>query len=157
METERKKLNVKNVIVLVCAGLFVVFLAYLKTREYFLPKVVVQIGDQKVIVEIADSPLARAQGLSKHAPLQENQGMLFIFSKPDRFQFWMKDMKFPIDIVWLNEGRVVDIAPEVQVSVTADLPVYTPRLPASSVLELKAGFMARHGVKIGDAVELLTK
>lgn len=157
MEEERKKLNVKNIIVLICAGLFIVFLAYLKTREYFLPKVMVRIGDQKVMVEIADSPLARARGLSKHAPLEENQGMLFIFLKSDRHQFWMKDMKFPIDIVWVNEGRVVDIAPGVQVSVTTDLPVYTPRLPASSALELKAGFVERHGVKIGDAIDLLTK
>lgn len=157
MEIERKKLNVKNVVVLICAALFIVFLIYLKKREYFLPKVLVQIGDQKVMVEIADSPFARARGLSRHAPLQENQGMVFIFSKPDRHQFWMKDMKFPVDIVWLNEGRVVDIAPVVPVSVTKDLPVYMPRLPASSALELRAGFVDRHRVKIGDTVVLLTK
>ncbi|MBI5230471.1 MAG: DUF192 domain-containing protein [Candidatus Magasanikbacteria bacterium] len=157
METIRKKLNIKNILVIVCAALFVMFLAYLKTREYLLPKVVVQIGDQKVVVEVADSPLARSRGLSGHAPLEENQGMLFIFPKPDRHQFWMKDMKFPIDIVWLNDGRVVDVAPDVPVSVTKDLPVYSPRLPASSVLELRAGFMVRHGIKIGDVVELLTK
>ena len=157
MESEKKKLDIKNSIVLVSAALFIIFLVYLKAREFLLPKIVVQLRDQKITVEIADSPISRARGLAKHAPLEENQGMLFIFPKTDRQQFWMKDMKFPIDIVWLNEGRVVDIAPDVPVSVTKDLPVYSPRLPASSVLELRAGFMGRHGIKIGDAVDLLTK
>lgn len=157
METIRQKLNIKNIIVLVCAGLFAVFLIYLKTHEYLLPKVVVRLGDQNVMAEIADSPRVRSRGLSGHAPLSEKQGMLFIFPKPDRHQFWMKNMKFSIDIVWIDEGRIVDIAPEVPVSVANDLPIYTPRLPASSALELRAGFTERHGIKIGDKVTLLTK
>ncbi len=157
MNASLKKLSVKHTILLVCVLLCAIFLVYLKAREYLLPKTVLTFGGVKIVVEIADTPISRTRGLGGHTPLAENQGMLFLFPQADRHQFWMKDMKFPLDIVWLQNGRVVDIAPRVPVSTTADLPVYTPRLPATSVLELKAGFTERHGVKIGDTASLLTK
>ena len=157
MEDTNKKFGFKYSIALFVAFLFVVFLVYLKTREYILPKATIQFANETIKVEIAETPLSRTRGLKSHAPLAENEGMLFLFSVADRHSFWMKDMKFPIDIVWFNQGRVVDIAPNVPISVTKDLPLYTPRLPSQSALELKAGFVERHGVKIGDPITLLTK
>lgn len=151
-------MNVKHTVVLVCAVLFVILLGYLKAREYILPKTVLIIGGRKVIVEIADSPVSRARGLGGHRPLAENEGMLFLFPSADSHQFWMKDMTFPIDIVWLNSGRVVDMAPHVPPPAfpSADLPIYMPRIPSGSTVELSAGFTEKYGVKIGDSVSLLT-
>ncbi len=157
MEDAKKNLSFKHIITLILVFLFVIFLVYLKTREYILPKATVQFANETLQIEIAETPASRTRGLGFHKPLQENEGMLFLFPVADRYPFWMKDMKFPIDIIWFNQGRVVDIAPNVPISVTKDLPLYTSRLPYQSALELKAGFSERHGVKIGDPITLLTK
>jgi uncharacterized protein len=95
----------------------------------------------RVSVEVARTPAARARGLSGHAPLGEDEGMLFLFDEADRYGFWMKDMLFPIDIIWIRDG-VVDGA----------LPSYAPREPADTVLEVRAGFAADRGVVPGLSV-----
>ena len=114
----------------------------------------IKIGGVHVAVQVMDTPKMRAQGLSGREKLSEREGMLFVFSEDDRHSFWMKDMRFPIDIVWLSQsGEVVDI----QHSVSPDTyPTYSfaPQKVARYVLELSAGWTRRHGVGIGDRVEL---
>lgn len=108
----------------------------------------ISIGDAVVKAEIARTPAAREHGLSGHTPLGETEGMLFVMDSLDLHGFWMRDMRFPIDILWLaSDGRVVDIkanaAPE---SYPA---IFYPHEPALYVLEVSAGFAARRGVNIG--------
>src|SRR3989338_5744277 len=55
------------------------------------------------LVEIVDTFILREKGLSGHKPILDNEGMFFVFDKPDNYGFWMKDMQFPIDIIWLNK------------------------------------------------------
>jgi uncharacterized membrane protein (UPF0127 family) len=79
------------------------------------------------------------------------QGMLFVFAKDGTYSFWMKDMRFSIDIVWLDAaGRIVfaaeDVAPQ---SYPA---IITPRTKARYVLEVSAGYMRAHGISVGDTV-----
>src|SRR4030042_2564613 len=63
-----------------------------------------QINGQKIFVEIADTPEKRSQGLSGRDNLSQNQGMLFIFNQPAIPSFWMKDMNFPLDFIWINNN-----------------------------------------------------
>ena len=120
----------------------------LKTRH-------VTIGTHDVAVEIADTDAARAQGLSGREGLQDGHGMLFVFGAPGRYGFWMKDMKFTIDIIWILGDRVAGIAehiaPEPGKSIFT-LTNYYPPETADKVLELGAGAARANGIAVGDKV-----
>ena len=118
-------------------------------------QVKVRIGDNEWRAEVANNSASRAKGLSGHDPLGEKEGMLFIFEKSDAYTFWMKGMKFSLDIIWINGGKVVDISENLPPAGLTDLKLYSPREPANWVLEINAGSAKKFGVKIGDSVELL--
>jgi len=108
----------------------------------------VQIGSQLVSVSIADTDAERAQGLSGTSSLADDQGMLFIFTQSEKWPIWMKDMNYSIDVVWLDQNRmVVDV--DANVSPETYPQDFVPRASARYVLELPAGYAARHGIGIG--------
>lgn len=113
----------------------------------------VQIGDAVIAVELATSSAAAQKGLSGRESLGAESGMLFAFSKPDIYRFWMPNMHFPIDIIWLNShNKVIDIDENVSNEFDPANPVfYTPDSPAQYVLEVNAGFSKSRGINIGDA------
>ena len=114
----------------------------------------VHVGGGEVRAEIAAGEAAREQGLSGRASLAEDRGMLFVY--PDRIErtYWMKGMRFAIDIVWIDRGRVTGVEADAPVPVGGDLPRYSSRAPADRVLEVRAGWAARHGVERGDRVSI---
>lgn len=108
-----------------------------------------KIGNRTILVEIVKTEPARAKGLSGRKALPENSGMLFVFDQPDFYHFWMKEMNFPIDIIWLDENKnIVDITANLATSTYPK--TVTSRLPAKYVLELNAGWANKNGLKIGD-------
>lgn len=109
------------------------------------------IRDVTITIERADTPAARARGLSGRAGLAENTGMLFVLEASKRHSFWMKDMNFPIDIIWIDEHHtVVDITREAKPASFPDS--FAPAVPARYVLEVNAGFADHHRIKIGDTI-----
>lgn len=117
------------------------------------PRPSVTIGAIPVMVEIATTSAAVQKGLSGRAYLGRDQGMLFIFSQPDRHRFWMPDMRFPIDIIWIAGDKVIDIDKNVSNRFDPARPVFfTPSSPVRYVLEVNAGFSKKYGIKIGDPV-----
>lgn len=147
----------RSLFILIVLILFVALTVYLKIREKVLPTAQIMIAGKTLTVELAQTPFVWAKGLSGRDSLAEDRGMLFVFPNVDRHSFWMKDMKFSIDIIWINEGKVIDIAPNLQPNLDNPLPSYLPRLPVKFVLEVKAGFSEKNGLKIGDGVKVLTK
>lgn len=117
----------------------------------------IKIGSAIVTIELADSEEKRTKGLSGRESLPEDQGMLFVFSNPDRYSFWMKEMKIPLDIIWIINGKVIGYEENVSIPVEgvadASLPLYTPPEAVIAVLEVNAGFVKDNQIKIGDAVE----
>ena len=100
-------------------------------------------------VDIANTPEMREHGLSGRAGLADGEGMLFVFPEDGPHAFWMKDMRFPIDIVWLShEWEVVDITSHVSPDTYPT--AFSPQTPARYVLELPAGFIEEHAIEIGD-------
>jgi uncharacterized membrane protein (UPF0127 family) len=65
----------------------------------------VRIGEKVIKAEVRDTDAGRSLGLSGKESLKANEGMLFIFDTPTTYGFWMKDMKFAIDIVWLDPNK----------------------------------------------------
>lgn len=112
-----------------------------------------QIKGHTVRVTVADTPETRAQGLGGREGLAPDEGMLFVFDEDGYHTFWMKDMRFSIDIVWLSAlGSVVDI--EEHVSPESYPATVSPDTPSRYVLELPAGYVGRHSVERGDLVTL---
>lgn len=98
--------------------------------------------------EIADTPESRELGLSGRKGMANNKGMLFVFPRESRYGFWMKDMLFPIDMVWINkEGVVVYKAENAK---PEDYPAkYVNMADAMYVLELPANQASEHGIYLG--------
>jgi uncharacterized membrane protein (UPF0127 family) len=119
-------------------------------------KKTVLINGFKVLLAIASTDELRIKGLSGSEKLNENEGMLFLFDKPSKQGFWMNEMKYPIDIIWLNANKSV-----VHVEKSLDprkiflaCPVYSPQSDSLYVLELSAGFADRHSIKNGTNIDL---
>lgn len=143
------------------AGIFVLFLVVLFGVYYIFHQFtrrdqmtdILEVGNTKIIVELADNPLNRAKGLSGRENLCENCGMLFVFKEAKTQYFWMRDMKFPLDFVFIREGRVVEIVENVPVTdLTGNISQIYSRQQADAVLELNAGFVQRNQIKISDFV-----
>ena len=118
---------------------------------------VVTVGDAVFAVELALTPDQRAQGLSGRPTLAPGTGMLFVYNKDSRYSFWMKDMRFPLGLVWIGAGcTVVDIThnapPPAPGQVTTDLPLYIPAVAAQYVLEINAGEVESAGIQFGAPV-----
>ncbi|HIM63059.1 MAG TPA: DUF192 domain-containing protein [Dehalococcoidia bacterium] len=121
---------------------------------------VVQVGNLEFTVELAADLEKRTRGLSGRATLDAGTGMLFVFEKAERFRFWMKEMQFSLDIVWIGPScKVVDVSENVPFpdpsTPLEDLPRYSPESRAKYVLELNGGEAADLGLGIGDQVEFL--
>lgn len=111
------------------------------------------IGDGTVVTaEVAASPVDRAVGLMYRDGLGDSEGMLFVFDTEGSYAFWMKNVGFPIDILWLDSGmKVVDI--ETAEPCNEVCPSYVPDSPARYVLEVPAGFAAAHGISAGSVLD----
>ena len=124
------------------------------------------VKDVCVQAEVVDTDAARQLGLMFRENLPEGRGMLFVFEDEGRYGFWMKNMRFPIDIIWIDKGkRVVDIKPnlfpcqEARESFAGgdkekSCEIFEPRAKALYALEVEVGFCRRNKIKIGDKVSI---
>lgn len=128
-----------------------------KQAEFLYNDGAVELAGRRLNVQVADQIEEQQQGLSGRAGISENEGMLFIYDRPIRAGFWMKDMLFPIDIVWIREGRVVDLsllaAPEPG-KPDHELKVYFPKTEVDQVLEVAGGWVTGNNLTIGDEVSV---
>ncbi len=132
----------------------------LKLMYWFSPPKVsrVLIAGAPIVVEVARTPDEQAQGLSNRLTLPADHGMLFVYAEKTTPRFWMKDMRIPLDLLLIADGKIVEItarvpAPQLATPDSA-LPLYTPSVPVTMVLEVNAGTAERLGWKAGDAVTL---
>ena len=104
-------------------------------------------------VEVMVKDEDRAMGLMFRPSLPKDRGMLFIFERPDFHGIWMKNCRFPIDIVWLDEEKkVVHVAESVPPCKAEPCPVYNPLRRAAYVVELNAGQAKREKAVLGAAI-----
>lgn len=113
------------------------FLEGQETSQPESPSRVMSIGEGVWrIIEVADTPEKRTQGLADRAMLEPGTGMLFVFPYKDKYGFWMKGMQFPLDIIFLRDGVVDSIARH---RLPGDLTSVFPEHPIDEVLEVNAG------------------
>ena len=135
---------------LICLALTSISIGCLENDDVFI----VNFDEVYVDAEIADSVLSRSKGLMfRDDTLGEKEGMFFVFEREDHHKFWMKNMNFPIDIIWIDENMsVVHIEQNVPPCNDGDCPLYTSSKPAKYVLEVKANFTQQNNIKVDDRV-----
>jgi uncharacterized membrane protein (UPF0127 family) len=103
-------------------------------------------------VFVAEKQREQRIGLSSFSSIKENEAMLFIFKKNKNHVFWMKDMNFPIDIVWLDSNKKIIFIKEH--ALPSDYPdVYDPRMPSRYVFEFHDGFVRKNNLEIGSYID----
>ncbi len=120
-----------------------------KLEEY--TKVPVTIGGNAFSAVLADTDSKRILGLSGWQSMSSNQVMLFVFDYPDKWGIWMKDMLFPIDIMWFDENLnmvhfVENVSPETFPE------VFEPKSNSLYIVEAKAGFIEKNSLSIGSRI-----
>lgn len=120
----------------------------LSTRE-------VTIKDATFSVEIAKTDEERQLGLSGRKSLETEKGMLFLFDKPGNYSFWMKNMHFPLDLIFIKDSTVVSVSENAQpAKENENPPLLFPGAEVNKVLEVNAGQAKKYGIKKGDSVEI---
>lgn len=113
------------------------------------------INKQTIYLEIADTPEKISQGLSERISLDQQRGMLFVFKKPGNYTFWMEEMKFNLDFVFINNNQVVDIVENVSFPKPGENPLtINSKSLFDKVLEINRGKIREWGIKVGDKLEI---
>jgi uncharacterized membrane protein (UPF0127 family) len=118
------------------------------------PDAWVTIKGRRVAVDLAITPEQQSLGLGHRDALAWNHGMLFVYDQPGFYSFWMRGMRFDIDIVWIRASRIVDIAQGVRHVPGEDGPTVRPAELVDRVLEVPAGYAQTHGWRVGSHVEI---
>jgi hypothetical protein len=117
---------------------------------------VAYINDSRVSLALASTKSEQILGLSFQKNLEDDHGLLFVFKESNQDGIWMKDMNFPIDVIWFDESfRVIFIKNNFQPSSFPEI-VY-PTTEARYVLEVPSGFALKHQIRIGDPLKIITK
>jgi uncharacterized membrane protein (UPF0127 family) len=122
-----------------------------------LPTTEITVGGAPLTVELATDPASQARGLGYRDSLTPGSGMLFVFDGPRTRSFWMKGMRFCLDIVWIENGMIQgaaeSVCPQPADTADADIPAYLSPVPVTYVLEVPAGWLAANGFGVGTPVE----
>lgn len=155
-ERQKKKPRLKSLLwkmgILVLIS--IIFLFY--DRSPKMPKEsTVCLDETCFTVEIADIFYEKYNGLAFRAYLEPNKGMLFLFKREMDYSFWMKNMNFPLDLIFINKNKEVKyISPNVQPCKTEECPSISAGMPIMYVLELNANTAEKIGLNVGDKLEI---
>jgi len=146
---------VKNFFFLIL-GLIVVFgsifLFFTRPVDNNIQSKIIKINDTSLKVEVVDTPETRERGLSGRESLARDTGMLFIFDSPAQYGFWMRDMNFAIDIIWIDANfRIVDVSKEVSPETFPQ--VFYPDQAVVYVLELPGGTVDKYQITTSTMIQ----
>ena len=136
---------------------FLIFWQFYKEPSYrsfvaFAPQDLrqIKIKDQVFKLEVADTLAKKQKGLADRESMPQNYGMIFTFEKKGIYSFWMKGMRFPLDFLWIDGDKIVEITRNVPVPSDEDFLIYQPQVPVNKVIELNAGMAA--AISLGDKI-----
>ena len=131
--------------------LFIFYFKYLEKNSNYSTGFI-EINQKIINIEIASSPINQYFGLSKRKSLCADCGMLFIFTDKQIREFVMRNMEFPLDIIFIADGRIINIAENLEPEGNNPINKYKSIAPADKVLELNGGYCQKHGIEVGDSV-----
>ena len=126
--------------------------AFADERDYAHAIIITSAGNE-IPVEVADTVEKRSLGLGNRPGLKKGWGMLFVFEKRKLHRFWMKKMQFSLDIIWLDNHKIVHILRNIQPTISGETPqTMSPPVPANFVLEIDAGRASELKLQLGHRV-----
>lgn len=147
MSCSRKRLGIcLATLFVLLAGSIAVLMAYAGRSD----EVRLRLGEGEYAVRVVSSGAERTKGLSGTTSLPKDQGMLFVFDADGRWGIWMKDMNYPIDILWLDRSKTVIDMVENASPASYPSTTFKPKVPARYVLELAAGSIADASIVVGN-------
>ncbi len=111
----------------------------------------VRINGRRIRLLIADTMLKRAIGLMYRESIEPGTGMLFRFRSSGKYGIWMRNMRFPIDVIWIDKQKVVSVEANLK---NRDGKIHYPTRPADTVIELSAGSVKKYKIKEGKKIDL---
>lgn len=111
-----------------------------------------EIGGQRIKAELALTPAQKFKGLSGRKELCSNCGMLFVFEKAEERVFVMRNMEFPLDIIWINNEKIVKIDENAPPEGGDWKKEYSGGSPVDMVLEVNGGFCRKHDIQVGEEI-----
>ncbi len=148
-----KKISFLLALSLLLIGI-IVFANYSNNKSSVAKTPKITINNHTFNLYVAKSSQDKEIGLSKYSNLPQSQGMLFPYGTPSYYSFWMKDMKFPIDIIFIANNRIVAIYQDVHPpKERQNLIIYRPEELSDMVLEINAGLSKKYNFKKGDSVK----
>jgi len=126
------------------------------TQNSHLQVIEAVLAGKKLLLEVAHTSALREQGLSGRENLSQGGGMLFVFDKTGAYGFWMKDMRFSLDIIWFNTDKKI-VYIEKNLSPDTYPTIFTPSTSAQYVLEVPAGFVDNSNISVGDFLDIEAK
>lgn len=144
-----KKKNIWLLFSFLTVVLGVLYLLTYRYSFYGNPISPVIMGGEVFRAEVVSTKEKLEKGLGNRNDMCASCAMLFRFSKSGKYSFWMRDMRFPLDIIWISDGKIVHIEKNIQQGFSG---ILEPSSEADFVLEINAGLSEKFGIKIGDRV-----
>jgi uncharacterized protein len=138
----------------VIAGLMVITRILYKITKFKSERI--SLNGKRMRMYIADSFARQSVGLMYRKPLKKDEGMLFVFSNEERWGIWMLNMRFSIDIIWLDgSGKVIHMKRgALPCTSIFSCEVYKPERPAKYVLEVNEGISSKYKLSVGSIIKL---
>ena len=115
--------------------------------------VTIELGNRQIEAEIAKTTAAKQKGLSFRDGLNSNRGMIFVYQNEVVLSFWMKDVNFPLDYIWVKDDVIIDLTKNVLPDPGPIYRQYQPNAPVNRVIEVSAGFIDTAGLVIGQKIK----
>jgi len=131
--------------------IFLLILIYQKGTEK-LQTGLLKINDKNINVEIVTTQVQQYQGLSNRISLCSDCGMLFIFPDKEVRKFVMRNMNFPLDIIFVSDNEIINIEKNLSPEGNEPANLYQSLIPADMVLELNGTYVERNNIKVGDKI-----
>lgn len=144
-----KKFLIASILAIIVALFSLSIYAENALNQYY-----VVINNKKIMLDIADTPASRQQGLMFVESMNEDNGMLFILDKKVFVSFWMKNMKIPLDILFISGEKIAKIYSNVPVCKNAPCDIYPSDHMVDYVLEVNAGFCDKYKIRSGQSIKL---
>lgn len=145
-------MDYKKIIFILSVFFVLVIIGLLQGGSLIFKNPTAKINNETFKLEVAKTEKEKQIGLSKFKNLSKDKGMVFIFDKPSYYSFWMKDMKFPIDILYIKGEKIVTIHEDQRPPQSGNPFIVYPSQPADKVLEINSGLTKKYGIKVGDKV-----
>lgn len=154
---KKMAITILAAVLLAGAGIMILGFVLAQKEEYRKAEVIFKTekGEVKFLAEVADNTIKRTRGLSGKESLGEKEGMLFVYEIAGKPGFWMKEMNFPIDIIWIKGEEVVGITEKISPESYKEKKVFYPEAAVDKILEIKAGETEKNNIKAGDKAKVI--